>query len=80
MVALGVVGAIAEGHPLDAGASLSHEFAPARRGYLYLISGELTVNTATLTTGDAAKITDSGALDIAATPESELILVDVPAR
>jgi redox-sensitive bicupin YhaK (pirin superfamily) len=48
-------------------------------GYLYLISGALSVNGEPLATGDAAKIAGPGALNIKAAEDSELILVDVPA-
>lgn len=63
---------------LDAGATVEHTIGAGRRGYLYLISGALALNGESLTTGDAAKITDAGALTLVASAESELILVDIP--
>jgi redox-sensitive bicupin YhaK (pirin superfamily) len=63
---------------LDGGASLEHLFAAGRGGYVYLIDGDLELNGERLTTGDAAKILDAGALRIGARATSEVILVDTP--
>jgi redox-sensitive bicupin YhaK (pirin superfamily) len=50
-------------------------------GYLYVISGEITVNDdVNLGTGDAAKIFDEREIAITAASESELIIVDVPQK
>ena len=42
-----------------------------------MIDGELTVNGEEMTTGDAAKIGDEPAIDIAATEDTELVLMEV---
>ena len=63
---------------LETGTRVAHEFAAGRGGYLYLISGSLDANAQRMKTGDAAYVTDAGSLEIAASTESELLLVDTP--
>lgn len=63
---------------LDAGAAVSHVFGDGRGGYFYLINGAARVNSERLSTGDAAKVLSAGALEIAASETSELIIVDTP--
>jgi len=65
---------------ISAGKTLAHEFAAGRLGYLYLISGALRANDTNMRTGDAAYITDAGALELASTEQSEILLVDTPLR
>ncbi|MDP8959326.1 MAG: pirin family protein [Actinomycetota bacterium] len=62
---------------LPAGDRLKHDFAAGRGGYLYLIEGEVSLNGQLLHTGDAAKISGE-AMELEASADSELILVDVP--
>jgi redox-sensitive bicupin YhaK (pirin superfamily) len=62
---------------LGAGESVKHEVAEDRGAYLYVIEGEVDVNGQTMSTGDAAKIWEEPTVEIAASSESELILVDV---
>lgn len=63
---------------LTPGAEVSHPL-PATRGlYLYVIEGDVTVNSERMITGSAAQITDEAdGLSIQANATSELILVDV---
>lgn len=63
---------------LDPGVTVEHSFRAGRGGYLYLIEGDVGLNGQRLTTGDAAKILEEGALRIHARRASELILVDTP--
>ena len=63
---------------LSSGTRVAHEFAPARGGYLYLISGALDANAQPMKTGDAAYVSGAGSLDLAASATSELLLVDTP--
>jgi redox-sensitive bicupin YhaK (pirin superfamily) len=56
---------------------VKHEIGRARGAYLYVIEGEVDVNGHAMSTGDAAKIWDEPTVEIAASNESELILVDV---
>jgi quercetin 2,3-dioxygenase len=67
---------------LEPGAEVEHTFGEDRAGYLYLIEGEAGLNDAEkLGTGDAVKISSGPEeLRVRATAESELILIDVPAR
>ena len=62
---------------LAAGESVKHEIGDERGVYLYVIEGEIEVNGERMSTGDAAKIWDEPTLEIAASADSELILVDV---
>jgi hypothetical protein len=63
---------------LDTGTVVEHLFRAGRGGYIYLIDGKADVNGDTLSRGDAAKILGAGALRMAATATSELIIVDTP--
>ena len=65
---------------LAEGTGVTHDFGPARGGYLYLIDGRLRLGDASLQTGDAAKIFEEPNLPIRAEAASELLLVDVPLR
>jgi len=65
---------------LDARKSVEHVFGERRGGYFYLIDGEAEVNGEMLWKGDAAKITGGGAINVAATKPSELLLIDTPLR
>jgi redox-sensitive bicupin YhaK (pirin superfamily) len=62
---------------LAPGGSVKHEVSDGRGGYLYVIEGDIEVNGERMTSGDAARIWDEPTLEITATGESELILVDV---
>jgi redox-sensitive bicupin YhaK (pirin superfamily) len=64
---------------LDTGHAVEHAYGDGRAGYFYLIEGAVEVNGESLTKGDAAKVAGPGALRIAATQTSELLVVDVPA-
>ena len=65
---------------LSAGKTLAHEFGDGRGGYLYLISGALRANETEMRTGDAAYVTDAGALELRSSELSDLLLVDTPLR
>lgn len=65
---------------LASGAAVAHAFGPDRGGYLYLVSGAIRANGTAMTTGDAAYVTGAGSLELAATAESDLIVVDTPIR
>jgi redox-sensitive bicupin YhaK (pirin superfamily) len=62
---------------LTPGTEVVHELAPGRGAYLYVIEGEVTANAERMVTGSAAQVEGERALAIAATADSELILVDV---
>jgi quercetin 2,3-dioxygenase len=63
---------------LNAGEQVAHMLKPGRRAFLYVIEGSLTLSGETLKTGDQARITELEQLVIAATQDSEIILIDLP--
>jgi redox-sensitive bicupin YhaK (pirin superfamily) len=64
-------------HLTDRG-TLEHTFGSGRGGYLYVIDGRLSLNSDTLRTGDAAKVTGETELGLSPDVGAELILIDVP--
>lgn len=63
---------------LRAGDEVAHELKTGRRAFLYVIEGEIALNGETLNSGDQARITDAGNLNLSAAGESEIILIDLP--
>jgi redox-sensitive bicupin YhaK (pirin superfamily) len=57
--------------------TVEHALAEGRGGYLYVISGDVTVNGEPMVTGSAARVREEPAIAITPNAESELILVDV---
>ncbi len=62
---------------LSAGSKLTHLFGTARRGWIQLVSGRLTVGDETLAAGDGAAIEDVGTIEITALEDAELLLFDM---
>jgi redox-sensitive bicupin YhaK (pirin superfamily) len=62
---------------LPAGSSVSHKFADATGGYLYVIEGGVRLNGEELRTGDAAKIQDEPEITLEAEEPTELIMSEV---
>ena len=62
---------------LPSGGEVSHKFADGKGGYLYVIGGEGALNGEPMRTGDAAKIGGEPEIDLAATADTELILMEV---
>ena len=63
---------------LTPGTAVSHDLDRDRGVYFYVIAGSVTVNGGErMATGDAARISDEGRLEIVAQEDSELILVEV---
>ena len=62
---------------MNAGRSVEHPLPTGRGAYLYVIEGDVGVNSDRMETGSAAQITDEERVEIAASSVSELILVDV---
>ncbi len=60
------------------GDRVEHTIAEGRRIFLYVIDRELMVNGEPFETGDQARITDLGRIELQATRNSELILIDLP--
>ena len=63
---------------LDAGKKVSFEKTAGRRIFIYLTSGQLSVNDSSLTAHDQARIDEDIPLVIKAKKSSEFILIDVP--
>ncbi len=63
---------------LAKGDEVRHELAPGRHGWVQLIRGEVTINGKSLTSGDAAAVSDESGLAISGTGEdSEFLLFDL---
>ncbi|MEO8813551.1 MAG: pirin family protein [Caulobacteraceae bacterium] len=67
------------GASLKAGQRARYSFGPARRGYLVPATGSVEVNGMTLNARDGAAIADEAAIEVTATADAELILVDAAA-
>ncbi|MCL5961611.1 MAG: pirin family protein [Chloroflexi bacterium] len=61
---------------LDQGMTIEHIFGNGRRGYLYLIEGNIELNGERVAKGGAAKVLGHGLTRLHAQVASELILVD----
>ena len=64
---------------LGAEQQVSHASAKDRKGYLFVISGEVSLNGKDLAAGDQARISGESQLNIRGRGESELMLLDLPA-
>ena len=64
---------------LEAGKELTYELGADRHAWLHVIHGEVSVNGAQLSTGDAVAVDSEEVLKIAAqgTPKSEILLFDL---
>ena len=62
---------------LTPGTSVTHEIAPGRGVYVYVIEGDASLNGEQMETGAAAQIADEPSITITAAEATELILVDV---
>jgi hypothetical protein len=60
------------------GHTITHMMARDRRGYLFVIEGNLKLNGLSLSGGDQARITQEPRLSLTASEPSELILLDLP--
>jgi redox-sensitive bicupin YhaK (pirin superfamily) len=63
---------------LEAGKSVTHTAAPGRHAYVFVISGQLSVNGRPLNNGDQARLADETQIQLTAGADSEIILIDVP--
>jgi redox-sensitive bicupin YhaK (pirin superfamily) len=63
---------------LGPGEALTHDLAPGRRAYLFVIGGGAGVGDHALEPGDAARIEDEHAVDLKATRSADLLLLDLP--
>lgn len=63
---------------LSADQTLIHKTRPARKVYLFVISGRLTLNGHPVDAGDQARIADEEQLVLRATEDAHMILLDLP--
>ncbi len=63
---------------LPVGQAVVHTSRAGRKAYLFVIGGTLTVNGTPLRAGDQARIADEPELNVKATEDTELILLDLP--
>lgn len=59
------------------GGKLRHTLAPGRGAWVHVAEGEVTLNGTTLAGGDAAAIDTAGAIELAATKPSQVLLFDL---
>jgi len=62
---------------LMAGFKLTHTFGPDRQGWLQVVSGRISVDGVSLSTGDGAAISELSKIDIEAGTDSEVLLFDM---
>lgn len=64
---------------LDPGAAVTHDLAPGRAAWVHVATGSVNINSTPLGPGDAAAITEGGAIRIAATAApAEVLVFDLP--
>jgi redox-sensitive bicupin YhaK (pirin superfamily) len=64
---------------LRAGESVTHAVGSERRhAYVFVVTGEVILNGRELAAGDQARLADEVTIDIAATTDAELMLIDLP--
>jgi redox-sensitive bicupin YhaK (pirin superfamily) len=63
---------------LSAGATVSHAFSKGRAAWLQVLRGQVNANGQTLIAGDGAGLVDESTLTIAADPDAEVLLFDLP--
>ena len=62
---------------LEAGSTLAHPTSPARKIFVQIVDGEVSVNDETLTAGDGVQIRDEDLVTIVATTDTEFLLFDM---
>ena len=62
---------------LEAGQKVSHTLAAQRQAWLHVAEGEVELNGRKLNAGDAAEISEAGALQLTATEKSQILLFDL---
>src|SRR5208337_1797906 len=62
---------------LKAGDRVAHTLAKGRHAWVHVAEGELTLNGKTLQGGDAAAVSDEGALELSATKTAQVLLFDL---
>ena len=63
---------------LPSGKGVVHKSRDGRKAYLFVMAGDVAINGTSLAAGDQARIADESELQLKATADSELILLDLP--
>ena len=62
---------------LGAGYQVAHQLAPRRHAWVHVAEGEVSLNGKTLRGGDAAAVTEPGALELTAAKPAQVLLFDL---
>ena len=62
---------------LDAGQNVSHPLAAGRHAWIHVAEGEVNINGAKLSAGDAVGVSEESVLEISATKPSQVLLFDL---
>ncbi|MBL8202794.1 MAG: pirin family protein [Blastocatellia bacterium] len=63
---------------LSTGDQVTHQLAEGRRAFLYVIEGAVNLNGEPFNIGDQARIVGESGINLEATADSEIILIDLP--
>jgi len=61
----------------QAGTRVTHKLAPGRNAWVHVAEGEVSLNGKTLSGGDAAAVTEAGALELTAAKPAQVLLFDL---
>ncbi len=64
---------------MDRGKTISHEISPGTKVFVYLINGSVDINGHEISQNDQARISNIDRLEITATDNADLVLIEVPA-
>ncbi len=62
---------------LDGEETAAHDFAPGRKGYLFVARGSVAANGVALTAGDALKLADIARIELSGAKDAEALLFDL---
>ena len=62
---------------LDAGNRVTHPLGPGRHAWVHVAEGEVSLNGNTLRGGDAAAVSEAGALELSAAKPAQVLLFDL---
>jgi redox-sensitive bicupin YhaK (pirin superfamily) len=62
---------------LDVGNRVTHALKPGRHAWVHVAEGEVSLNGKQLSGGDAAAVSDEGALELSATKPAQVLLFDL---
>jgi len=63
---------------LDAGREVQHAAKAGRRGYVFVMAGEVEVNGEKLANGDQARSKDEASITVKALKDAEVMVIDLP--